>query len=113
MTYPRPPSVYTRVARPPPGPPQKHPQVESHTSSEYRVYLCYTPQTRDGCLHVSVVQVEPTKDHPFPTIYRRRNLRLWLKRWQWRDTAELQIEMGASLDISEGDAAKEKNYSAL
>ena len=58
---------------------------------------------------MSVVQVEPTKDHPVPyDLSEEKPATLIEEIAVAGNTAELQVEMGASLDISEGDAAKEK-----
>ena len=58
---------------------------------------------------MSVVQVEPTKDHPIPyDLSEEKPATLIEEIAVAGNTAELQVEMGASLDISEGDVAKEQ-----
>ena len=58
---------------------------------------------------MAVVQVEPTKDHPVPyDLSEEKPATLLEEMAVAGNTAELQVEMGASLDISEGDAAREK-----
>jgi hypothetical protein len=58
---------------------------------------------------MSVVQVEPTKDHPIPyDLSEEKPVTLLDEMAVAGNTAELQVELGASLDISEGDAAREK-----
>jgi hypothetical protein len=58
---------------------------------------------------MSVVQVEPTKDHPIPyDLSEEKPATLIEEMAVAGNTAELQVEMGASLDISEGDATKEQ-----
>jgi hypothetical protein len=58
---------------------------------------------------MSVVQVEPTKDHPVPyDLSEEKPTTLLDEMAVAGNTAELQVELGATLDISEGDAAREK-----
>lgn len=58
---------------------------------------------------MSVVQVEPTKDHPIPyDLSEEKPATLIEEIAVAGNTAELQVEMGASLDISEGDVVKEQ-----
>ena len=58
---------------------------------------------------MSVVQVEPTKDHPIPyDLSEEKPVTLLDEMAVAGNTAELQVELGATLDISEGDAAREK-----
>jgi hypothetical protein len=58
---------------------------------------------------MSVVQVEPTKDHPVPyDLSEEKPTTLLDEIAVAGNTAELQVELGATLDISEGDAAREK-----
>jgi len=58
---------------------------------------------------MSVVQVEPTKDHPVPYDLSEGEPTTLLDEMAVAgNTAELQVELGATLDISEGDAAREK-----
>lgn len=58
---------------------------------------------------MSVVQVEPTKDHPLPyDLSDDKPANLLEEIAVAGNTAELQVELGASLDISEGDVAREK-----
>jgi len=56
-----------------------------------------------------VVQVEPTNDHPVPyDLSEEKPATLIEEIAVAGNTAELQVEMGAPLDVSEGDAEKEK-----
>ena len=58
---------------------------------------------------MSVVQVEPTKDHPVPyDLSEEKPTTLLDEMAVAGNTAELQVELGATLDISEGDVAREK-----
>ena len=58
---------------------------------------------------MSVVQVEPTNDHPVPyDLSEEKPTTLIEEIAVAGNTAELQVEMGAPLDVSEGDAEKEK-----
>ena len=58
---------------------------------------------------MSVVQVEPTKDYPVPyDLSEEKPTTLLDEMAVAGNTAELQVELGATLDISEGDAAREK-----
>lgn len=56
-----------------------------------------------------VVQVEPTNDYPVPyDLSEEKPATLLEEIAVAGNTAELQVEMGAPLDVSEGDAEKEK-----
>ncbi len=58
---------------------------------------------------MAVVQVEPTKDHPIPyDLSEEKPATLIEEIAVAGNTAELQVEMGAPLEVSEGDAAREK-----
>ena len=58
---------------------------------------------------MAVVQVEPTKDHPVPyDLSEEKPATLLEEMAVAGNTAELQVELGAALDISEGDIAREK-----
>ena len=72
--------------------------------------LCYTPQNRylDTC-DMTVVQIEPTKDHPVPyDLTEEKPATLLEEMAVAGNTAELQESLGATLDVSEGDMEKEK-----
>ena len=56
------------------------------------------------------VKVEPTKEHNVPYDTTRKKPNTLLEEMAVAgNTAELQVELGAPLDLSEKDAAKEKN----
>lgn len=58
---------------------------------------------------MAVVQVEPTSDHPVPyDLSEEKPATLTDEIAVAGNTAELQVEMGAPLEVSEADAAREK-----
>jgi|TARA_R110002020_G_scaffold99701_2_gene236366 hypothetical protein len=58
---------------------------------------------------MSVVQIEPTKDHPVPyDLTEEKPATLLEEMAVAGNTAELQESLGAALDVSEGDIEKEK-----
>ena len=58
---------------------------------------------------MTVVKIEPTKDHPVPYDTTAEKTETLLDEMAVAgNTAELQVELGAPLDLSEKDAAKEK-----
>lgn len=74
-------------------------------------YLVYTPPIGINYLRKAMptVQVEPTKDHKVPYDLSEEKSKTLLDEMAVAgNTAELQEALGASLDITEGDAAREK-----
>lgn len=62
---------------------------------------------------MTVVKIEPTKDHPVPYDTTAEKTETLLDEMAVAgNTAELQVELGAPLDLSEKDAAKEKELLA-
>lgn len=58
---------------------------------------------------MSVVKIEPTKEHPVPYDTREEQPATLLEEMAVAaNTIELQLELGAQLDISEGDIEREK-----
>jgi DNA polymerase III delta prime subunit len=58
---------------------------------------------------MTVVQIEPTKDHPVPyDLTEEKPATLLEEMAVAGNTAELQESLGATLDVSEGDMEKEK-----
>tara|TARA_Y100000310_G_scaffold180978_1_gene180919 strand:+ start:147 stop:728 length:582 start_codon:yes stop_codon:yes gene_type:complete len=58
---------------------------------------------------MSVVQIEPTKDHPVPyDLAEEKPATLLEEMAVAGNTAELQESLGAALDVSEGDVEREK-----
>ena len=58
---------------------------------------------------MSVVKIEPTKEHPVPYDTTAEKTNTLLEEMAVAgNTAELQVELGAPLDLSEKDAAKER-----
>ena len=58
---------------------------------------------------MTVVQIEPTKDHPVPyDLTEEKPATLLEEMAVAGNTAELQESLGAALDVSEGDAEREK-----
>ena len=56
-----------------------------------------------------IVEVEPSNDHPVPYDTSAEKSKTLLEEIEVAgNTAELQVELGASLDISEGDVEREK-----
>lgn len=56
-----------------------------------------------------IVEVEPSNDHPVPYDTSAEKTKTLLEEIEVAgNTAELQVELGASLDISEGDVEREK-----
>lgn len=62
---------------------------------------------------MTVVKIEPTKEHPVPYDTTAEKTETLLEEMAVAgNTAELQVELGAPLDLSEKDAAKEKELLA-
>ena len=73
--------------------------------------MTYTPRIGINYLrkYMPTVQVEPTKDHKVPYDLSEEKPKTLLEEMAVAgNTAELQESLGASLDITEGDAEREK-----
>ena len=58
---------------------------------------------------MAVVKIEPTKEHPVPYDTSDEKVETFLDEMAVAgNTAELQVELGASLEVTEADAARQK-----
>jgi DNA polymerase III delta prime subunit len=72
------------------------------------LYATHTPVSIPANF-MTVVRIEPTKDYPVPYDTTEEKTDTLLEEMAVAgNTAELQVELGAALDVSEGDAEREK-----
>ena len=71
--------------------------------------MLHSPKPVLDTCDMSVVQIEPTKDHPIPyDLTEQKPATLLEEMAVAGNTAELQEALGATLDVSEGDVEREK-----